>query len=86
MSLPGLEIGARPKGVACRAAAIPKLELKNKTLDTMILKYFTSFSLQPNSATEIDWWQYIRILKNKIKSWDFFEETKQNITQLDMAI
>ena len=38
--------GARsaPRGGACRAAAIPKLELKNKIANTVILKFYVIFT------------------------------------------
>jgi len=53
MSLPVVELGARPKGGACRSAATPKLKLKNKILDTTILKVLRHFYFSRNQQPKL---------------------------------
>jgi len=53
MSLPGVELGACLRGGACRAAAFPKLELKNKIVDTMILKVLRDFYFSRNQPAKL---------------------------------
>jgi len=53
MSLPGVELGARLRGGACRAADIPKLELKNKIANTMILKCLRDFRFSRNQKPKL---------------------------------
>lgn len=40
------------------------------------MKRFTWFNLQSKLATKIGWWLEIRILENKIKTWDVLDEIK----------
>jgi hypothetical protein len=56
------------KGMGAAGLQPLHIEFKKNTgfVDTVISKRFAWFAVQPKSATEISWWQYIRIWENKL--------------------